>query len=220
MDRTRVMAVIGRWVAGVMCAVCIAASAEEGGLEFDYRRAPAWPYSLLKSGTSGWVLFGIKAHHDGRVSDPEVLESSHPLMSRAVMSVVPAWRVEPWVVSEERPSVISLRQEHYFIHPREGTSPITWLHRGLRHLTCTTFNKRMQDFHQTSSGLEVIEMSVFRHTYKVLARVATYRKLTDEQRFALGDALAEAVPDVIQRCRENPALRYKEVLPDQVRSML
>jgi hypothetical protein len=50
--------------------------------------------------------------------------------------------------------------------------------------------------------------------------VATYRKLSDEQRFALGDALAEAVPEVIQRCRANPALRYKDVLPDQVSMML
>ena len=220
MDQARVMTVIGRWVASVMCAVCIAASAEEGSVEFSYRRAPAWPSSLLTSGVSGWVLFDIQAHHDGRVSEPQVLESSHPLMSRAVMSVVPSWRVEPWAVSTERPAVISLRQEHYFLNPREGTSPVTWLHRRLRHLTCTTFNKHMEDFHQTSSALEVIEMSVFRHTYKVLARVATYRKLTDEQRFELGDALAEAVPDVIQRCRENPALRYKEVLPHQVSRML
>ena len=203
-----------------MCALCIAANADEGSVEFNYQRAPAWPYSLLKSGTSGWVVFDFKAHHDGQVFEPEVLDSSHPLLSRAVINVVPAWRVKPWAISAEKPAVLFLRQEHYFIHPREGTSPVTWLHRGLRHLSCAKFNKRLEDFQQTSSGLETIDMSVFRHSYKVLARVATYRKLSDEQRFALGDALEEAAPGIIQRCAANPELRYKDVLPDQVRVML
>ncbi|WP_419789368.1 energy transducer TonB [Pseudomonas petrae] len=211
---------MSRWVLCVICAICIAANAEEGDVEFDYRRAPAWPYSLQKSGVSGWVLLDLKAHHDGRVSEPEVLESSHPLMSRAVVNIVPTWRVKPWAVSDERPAVVSLRHEHYFLHPREGTNPVTWLHRSLRHLTCTRFNNRLEDFQQNSSGLEEIDMSVFRHTFKVLARVATYRKLSDEQRFALGDALAVAAPEVIQRCGANPELRYKDVLPDEVRRML
>jgi hypothetical protein len=216
----QVTAVMSRWVLCVMSAVCIAASAEESSVEFDYRRAPAWPYSLSKSGISGWVVYDLKAHHDGSVSEPEVLDSSHPLFSLSIVKVVPTWRVKPWVVSEHRPAVISLRQEHYFVHPREGNAPVPWLHRSLRHLSCAKFNKRFEDFRQNSSDLEQVEMSVFRHTYSVLARVATYRKLSDEQRFALGDALAEAVPEVIQRCRANPALRYKDVLPDQVSMML
>ncbi|UZJ60340.1 energy transducer TonB [Pseudomonas sp. KU26590] len=165
-------------------------------------------------------MFDIKAHHDGRVSEPEVLESSHPLLARAVVNIAPTWRVKPWAVSDNRPAVVSLRHEHYFVHPREGNSPVTWLHRSLRHLTCTKFNKRLEDFQQNSSGLEEIDMSVFRHTFKVLARVATYRKLPDEQRFALGDALAEAAPGIIQRCGANAELRYKDVLPEQVRMML
>lgn len=211
---------MSRWVLWVMCAVCIRANADEQSVEFDYRRAPAWPYSLSKSGISGWVVYDLKAHHDGRVSAPEVLDSSHPLFSLSVVNVVPMWRVKPWIVSERRPAVISLRQEHYFVHPREGNATVPWLHRSLRHLSCTKFNKRFEDFQQNSSGLEQAEMSVFRHTFKVLGRVATYRKLSDEQRFAIGDALADAVPEVIQRCRANPELRYKDVLPDQVRTRL
>ncbi|MDC6379127.1 energy transducer TonB [Pseudomonas graminis] len=216
----QVTAVMSRWVLCVMYAVCIAASAEESSVQFDYRRAPAWPYSLSRSGISGWVVYGLKAHHDGRVSEPEVLDSSHPLFALSVVNVVPTWRVKPWVVSEQRPAVISLRQEHYFVHPREGNAPVPWLHRSLRHLSCAKFNKRFEDFQQNASDLEQVEMSVFRHTYSVLARVATYRKLSDEQRFALGDALADAVPEVIQRCGANPELRYKDVLPDEVRRML
>ena len=213
-------ALINRWVLWVMYAVCIAANAEESSVEYDYRKAPVWPYSLLKSGVSGWVLFDVKAHHDGRVSEPEVLDSSHPLFSLSVINVAPTWRVKPWVVSDQRPAVISLRQEHYFVHPREGNAPVPWLHRSLRHLTCTRFNNRLEDFRQNLSGLEEIDMSVFRHTFEVLARVSTYRKLSDEQRLALDDALAYAIPEVIQRCRANPGLRYKEALPDQVKTML
>lgn len=37
----QVTAVMSRWVLCVMYAVCIAASAEESSVEFDYRRAPA-----------------------------------------------------------------------------------------------------------------------------------------------------------------------------------
>jgi hypothetical protein len=216
----QVIALMSRWIFWMMFAACIGANADERSVEFDYRRAPAWPYSLSKSGISGWVVYDLKAHHDGRVSKPEVLDSSHPLFALSVVNVVPTWRVKPWVVSEQRPAVISLRQEHYFVHPREGNAPVPWLHRSLRHLSCAKFNKRFEDFQQNASDLEQVEMSVFRHTYSVLARVATYRKLSDEQRFALGDALADAVPEVIQRCRANPALRYKDVLPDQVSMML
>lgn len=216
----QVTAVMSRWVLWVMLAVCIKVHADERSVEFDYRRAPAWPYSLSKSGVSGWVVYNLKAHHDGKVSAPEVLDSSHPLFSLSVVNVAPIWRVKPWVVSDQRPAVISLRQEHYFVHPREGNAPVPWLHRSLRHMTCARFNKRLDDFQQNSSGLEEIDMSVFRHTFKVLARVATYRRLSDERRFALGDALADAAPEIIQRCRANPELRYKDVLPDQVRMML
>lgn len=216
----RVTAVMKGWVVSLLVAVCVAANAEEFSPEFDYHRVPTWPYSFYQSGKSGWVLFEINAHHDGRTSGLRVLDSAHHLLSRSVEAAVPNWRVKPWIVSDERPAVITVRQEYFFVHPREGTSTVAWLRGDLRHLSCTKFNARVDDFQRSASGLEVIDMSVFRHTFRVLARWATYRKLPDDRRYALGDALEAAVPEVIRQCRANPDLRYKDVLPEPVRVAL
>ena len=51
-------------------------------------------------------------------------------------------------------------------------------------------------------------------------QVGFMRDVSDEQRFALGDALERAVPGFIQRCGANPELRYKDALPDHVKMML
>ncbi len=127
---------------------------------------------------------------------------------------------KPWPLSNATPAVIVVREHLYFTHPKEGGSIQRWVHRELRRLSCKKFNKALAAFQRNSPERELSDMHLFAYTFKVLARSATRRKMTDKQRTAVGDDFVRAMPEVVARCAEQPQLRYKETLPDNLRAIL
>jgi TonB family protein len=59
---------------------------------------PTYPRSALQSGQEGWVKVGFKILPTGRVSDIEVLESSHRIFEPPAIRAVKQWRFHPATV--------------------------------------------------------------------------------------------------------------------------
>ena len=93
---------------------------------------------------------------------------------------------------------------------------MSWIHRRVRHLACAKLNEEIQASQAAYPTLEPWLLAPFRHTTTVLARVATRRKFTDEQRQALGETFISAIPQIMQACAENPERLYRDVLPEGV----
>jgi TonB family protein len=212
--------VLKKWFICLLAVWSCIANAKGPELAFESHSAPAWPKTLYDQGVSGWTLLQFNAHNDGSITDVDILESSHPQFSRSALKALPSWRLVPWIVTADKPDVLQVTQEIYFVHRREEIDPIAWLRRRIRHMSCASFNKALDAFNTSPNGLPVTDMSAFRHTFTVLARLATHQKLSDDQRAALGDSLTNGIPETISQCRSNPGLRYRDVLPELVRAIL
>jgi TonB family protein len=209
-----------KWMFCFLCLWWGAAAGEEIELILEQEKAPSWPRSLYEAGTSGWVLARFSVHYDGSITGVKVIESSHPKFARSVDRVIPMWRFRPWAVTAETPAVIEVTHEYYFTHWRDGPDPIAWLRQRVRHLRCAKFNKSLATFNANPVGRQMPDMDVFRHTFSVIARRATHKKLTDERRYSVGETLTAAIPQIISHCEANPETRYRDALPEQVRELL
>ena len=189
-------------------------------LKYAHQPAPAYPRSLYEQGVSGLVLVEFRGHSDGSITDVNVIDSSHHNFAKSVLRAVPGWRLKPWQVGFETPETISFRQELYFTHSSERQEPHRWIRRHVRVLSCNTFNKALKTFRANSPDHDVRDMHHITYTFRVLGRSATRLKMTDDQRAELGDDFVRAIPEVIQRCRAQPGLRYKEALPESVRKLI
>lgn len=189
-------------------------------LKYAHQPAPAYPRSLYEQGVSGMVLVEFRGHSDGSITDVNVIDSSHHSFAKSVQRAVPGWRLKPWEVGPETPESISFRQELYFTHSSESQEPHRWIRRHVRVLSCNAFNKALKTFRANSPGHDVRDMHHITYTLRVLGRSAMRLKMTDDQRAELGNDFVRAIPDVIQRCKAQPGLRYKEALPESVRKLI
>ena len=189
-------------------------------LKYAHQPAPAYPRSLYEQGVSGMVLFEFQGHSDGAITDVNVIDSSHLKFAKSVERAVPGWRLKSWEVGPATPESITVRQELYFTHSSERQEPHRWIRRHVRVLSCNAFNKALKAFRASSPDHDVRDMHHITYTFRVLGRSATRLKMTHDQRAELGNDFVRAIPDVIQRCKAQPGLRYKEVLPDSVRRLI
>lgn len=207
----------------LLCAVlmmCGSAQADHLALEFEYQPGPGYPWSLYDGRVSGSVLVDFMAHHDGTITDVNVIDSTHATFAEFVKDAISRWRLAPWHTNPERPASIVARKEFFFIHPNDGNSVHRWARSQVRHLSCHTLNKAVEAFRTDSPARDMMDMRYFRYTFMWLARHATLRKMSDQQRAELGDDFAQAIPAVINACTKAPQLRYRDVLPDVVRAVL
>lgn len=207
----------------VLCALFLLAGpldAREQELDFAWQQSPRYPHSLDESGTSGLATVEFNAHSDGSISDVTVVDSSHWKFARSAVQAVPRWRLTPWRVSDDRPKVILVRHDIYFNHPREASGARGWVSRHVRWSSCAKFNNAFDAFQVLSPGRHWVDMHYFTYTFLTLARAATRQKMTDQQRGEVGDALVAAIPQIVATCKAQPQMRYRDVLPEQLKAML
>ncbi|MEM7143675.1 MAG: energy transducer TonB [Verrucomicrobiota bacterium] len=60
-----------------------------------YQPPPKYPRDLFKQGVAGVVKIEAVVGVDGRVRDPRVISSPHPLFNDAAVSAVSQWKFEP-----------------------------------------------------------------------------------------------------------------------------
>lgn len=209
-----------KWLVFASLLNCGSLLAQPVELKYANQPAPAYPRYLYEQGVSGLVLFEFRGHSDGSITDVNVIDSSHHSFATSVQRAVPGWRLKPWEVGSETPESISFRQELYFTHSSERQEPHRWIRRHVRVLSCNAFNKALKTFRANSPGHDVRDMHHITYTFRVLGRSATRLKMTDDERAELGNDFVRAIPDVIQRCKAQPGLRYKEALPGKVRELI
>ncbi len=59
------------------------------------RIAPLYPEEARKSGIRGRVLFSAVISEDGRVESLELINSDHPLLTKAAEDAIRQWRYRP-----------------------------------------------------------------------------------------------------------------------------
>lgn len=189
-------------------------------IEYDQQRAPRYPRSLYDKGISGLVVVEFNAHYDGSITGVRVVDSSHAKFTKAVEQAISKWRTKRWEPGSDAPETLPVRQHLYFTSPKSGRDVNGWVRRYIRELSCKKFNKALAAFQSNSPERVLPDMHVFTYTFKVLARSATRQKMTDEQRAAIGDDFVRAMPEVVELCAQQPALRYRHSLPDNIGRLL
>lgn len=91
-----------------LCALMIegASAGERTHPQFDRYVSPAYPSGLRGGKLFSSVRVNYDIHHDGSVSDIQVIERTDPKTANAVVSAIKRWRFKPWEVSADMPAEI------------------------------------------------------------------------------------------------------------------
>lgn len=214
------MSYVKRWMLSGLLMWAGMSQGQDPEVEYAHQHTPNYPQSLYDGGASGVVIVEMVGHHDGSISDVQVIDSSHAPLATSVKRAISMSRLKPWLTSAELADAVSIKQAFYFVHTKEAGDDHGWVVRHVRRLSCSNFNKALSVFRAHWPDRAPTDMHVFTYTFKVLARSATLHKLPDEQRELLGDDLVQAIPGVIRTCNASPDSRYRDALPEGVRRML
>ncbi|GAA6130155.1 energy transducer TonB [Halopseudomonas sabulinigri] len=77
---------------GLMAALLLGCAHQEPVLTPLYQPAPSYPEWLKRRGVEGQVSFSFVIQKDGRVTNIEIVESTHPAFSTAVVRAVSQWQ--------------------------------------------------------------------------------------------------------------------------------
>jgi TonB family protein len=90
-----------------LCALMIegASAGERTHPQFDRYVSPAYPSGLRGGKSFSSVRVNYDIHHDGSVSDIQVIERTDSKTANAVVSAIKRWRFKPWDVTDGMPAV-------------------------------------------------------------------------------------------------------------------
>ena len=60
-----------------------------------FQASPLYPFQAKREGTSGEVLVDFMVDEQGRVVEPRVVKSSHPMFDEPTLRAVAKWQFEP-----------------------------------------------------------------------------------------------------------------------------
>ncbi|MNF72158.1 Gram-negative bacterial tonB protein [compost metagenome] len=203
-----------RWL-GLVLLLCVAGDGVAGALYLvpDYNPKPKYPRELQRAGISGEVQIGLTILADGSVSQVRVLESTHPGFAEAAKAVISQWRFKSWAVDADTQAEVEVVAPMRFSLDLDLPLDVNqWLSRLLcREITQYTVNTPRSSW---------VDTTPFHYTRGYLSNVFHRGQLPETERLALIATLNASVPDIVDRCREHPSLKYKRVVPAEIRKLL
>lgn len=196
------------------------AQADEMKLEYEIQPSAKYPYSLYRADISGVVRLAFNAHNDGSISDIQVLQSSYREFAESASSAASRWRLKPWAVTDATPAIIAVQTDIYFAATGDSRELMARMRSRIRSLSCARLNKEVEYRQQKLPDEDLVEIPTFRHTRQLLARKAHKEKLSFAADQAISDQFVNAMPEILSQCRENPELKYLELLPEVIRGRL
>jgi periplasmic protein TonB len=205
---------------GVALGLCAMAHAEEVKLEYEKQPRAVHPAGLYQAGISGVVRVEFTAHHDGSITDIQVLQSSYREFAESAVRAVSRWRLKPWQVDASNPASIRVHQDIYFAAKGERRELSARMRSRIRSLTCYSINREVEYLRSRIPDEHAVEIPTFRHTLQMLARKAHREKLSFTAEQEIAGQFVSVMPGILGKCSENPELRYLDLLPEVIRERL
>lgn len=204
----------------VLWLISAVALANEAFLNGVATPKPAYPRELLKTAHAGKVLVELSISATGKVEKTRIVESSHPKFAEAAQHTLSKWRYQPWRTTQGRPESVDIMVP--IIFGARGLEPFSKeLTVGLDNTLCAYLNQEVT-LSQRNFPLESLsKVDVFWHTRKYLASsYVTWQVPGKTKRAALFTELEQAIPALVEACRENPDARIGNYLPHEIRGVL
>lgn len=128
--------------------------------------------------------------------------------------------MKPWTPDHENPQSVRIHTDLYFAAKGDGRQLTARMRSRIRSLSCRQINKEIEYFQQKLPDETLVETPTFRHTRQLLARKAHREKLSYAADQAIADQFVNAVPGILSQCRDNPELKYLDLLPGIIRERL
>jgi TonB family protein len=202
---------------GVALGLCAMAHAEDMKLEYEKQPRAVYPRNLQHAGISGVVRMEFTANSDGSVTDIEVVQSSYREFAESAVRAVSRYRLKPWKVDANSPASIRVQTDLYFAAKGGGRELMARMRSRIRSLSCAKINEEVEYLKQKIPDEHAIEIPTFRHTRQLLAQKAQREKLSFAADKEIADQFLSAMPEMLNKCRENPELKYLDLLPEAVR---
>lgn len=169
------------------------------------------------------IVVRVIIRANGSVEFLEALSNVRVEYVDAIQQALKLWRFEPWMPPQATPDGEKvLITFHYSNSDNDLGSPAMDLNVLLKSRRCSKLNDEIAvNSRQFYPKILPHEAKVIRDTERYLREHSVIREfLSESQRQALITDLYDAVPGVIENCRNNPGKLYVEFLPEQVRKVL
>lgn len=206
-----------------LLALCLSASftafADDVTLIPVYTPKPKFPEELSGAGIGGSTRVQFLVHSNGSVSDIKILKSDNPLFSKASKKAVKQWQFKPWEVTADRPASQGVIAPMIFGFGNRRQLPMD-INAVLAKLPCTRVNAQVAERNLHQPAKQLHELSVFSYVSRYLSEGILSAQLSETERVALQTEFAEAIPQIVERCGENPGAFYADQMPERVRALL
>jgi TonB family protein len=200
--------------------LCSLAQAEEMKLVYEKQPKAIYPSALYMAGISGVVRIAFNAHHDGSVTDIQVLHSSYREFAKAAANAVSRWRLKPWDPGNGRPQVVPVQIDLYFTAKGDPRQLMARLRSRVRSLPCATLNKEVERSPPDLPNQGFSGIRTFHHTQQLLARKVRKQGMSFDESAAVFDQFERVKPEIVRLCKERPDARYIDLLPEALKDML
>jgi protein TonB len=204
----------------VLLLLCsITAQAIDFGSIAVYTPRPAYPQRLGDEGVSGKVEVRYTIQANGKVTRIKIRESTHPRFDVEVIHTLKTWRFKPWLVTEDRPSEIEEKAAIVFSTDRENKTSVE-INDQLHYWRCSDINREVEGTESSFPKKPMSNALFFWTTSAHISEVLISAEVSEAERGILIDKLKDALPDIAQRCKQNPDAYYQDYLPDEIKKFV
>ncbi|SQG00878.1 TonB domain-containing protein [Paucimonas lemoignei] len=208
-----------RWLLALCLGVSFSALADNVTLIPVYTPKPKFPIELRDAGIAGATRVQFVVHSNGSVTGIKILKSDNPLFSKAAKKAVKQWKFKPWEVTAGRPASVGVVIPMIFAFGNSRRLPMD-INAVLAKLPCTRVNAQVAERNLHKPAKQLHELSVFHYVSRYLSEGILTKQLSAAERLALQTEFAHAIPQIVERCGENPGAFYADQMPERVRALL
>ncbi|MDN6857624.1 energy transducer TonB [Pseudomonas sp. CAN2814] len=231
MDTTTGIGRLALLLAAAALSACSSAPKDETPrLVPRYMAAPEYPQQFQPRGIDGRVKTSFEIEVSGEVANVQIVESSNPALAEAVRERVSQWRFEPWQPTVKYPAPRQVVKTFEFKQAEAGTpmlpsdkaagNPEESLANTVRELLaqpCSAISSQYAEFHQAYPDRPLDQLATFRMTSGALLLAQLSGKLDVEKNRLIGKRFDAALPQVLERCQQQPDAVYSDVLAEEMR---
>lgn len=235
MEKTKGIARISLLLALAALAACSSVKKDEAPrLVARYMAPPEYPQEFRPLGIDGSVKSTFDIEASGKVSNVQIVESTNPALADAVRERLAQWQFEPWKPTDTHPAPQKVIKTFNFKQVEAGTpmlgadksadeneaKPGEGLANTIRDLLaqpCSAISSQYADFHKAYPDRPLDQLPSFRMTSGALFLVQLSGKLDVEKNLQVGKLFDAALPNVLERCQQQPEAVYSDVLFDEMR---
>jgi len=208
-----------RWLLALCLGVSFSVCADDVKLIPVYTPKPIFPVELRDAGIAGATRVQFTVHSNGSVTGINILKSDNPLFSKASKKAVKQWKFKPWEVTAQRPASVGVVIPMIFAFGNSRQLPMD-INAVLAKLPCTRVNTQVAERNLHKPEKQLHELSVFSYVSRYLSEGILTKQLSAAERVTLQAEFARAIPQIVERCGENPGAFYADQMPERVRALL